>query len=168
MYARAYHESDEQKALIDAYIPAARDGIAPWTREGTLANNLEHYKQYVYTEKAKQKMDWSTGLLLEETWLENDGASLDAIYNHYKALDWPLTTLNTCNPAPTFSLTAYQPALVVYGDNDRFGSEDAYNLPNNDCTPNANYVKIRNGDHFIHHTHKLRLIAYMKLFLRFN
>lgn len=168
MYARAYHESAEQKALIDAYIPLARDGIAPWTREGTLANNLEHFKHYVYTDKAKSSLDWTTGLLLEETWLENDGASIDAIYNHYKALDWPLTTLATCNPAPTFSLTAHQPALVFYGDNDRFGSADAYTLPNNDCTPNAKYVKIRKGDHFIHHTHKRRLIHKMKRFLRNN
>lgn len=165
MYARAYHELEEQRELIDAYIPAARDNIAPWTREGTLANGVAHFKDYVYTEAAQEAMPWSLGLDLERTWTENDGASLDAIYNHYKALDWPLTTLNTCNPVPTFSLTVNQPVLVLYGDNDRFNSAKAYELANNDCTPNAEYVEYEGGDHWIHHTHKLESILRMKMFL---
>lgn len=166
MYARAYHESAAHKVLIDAYIPLARSDVAPWSREGTLANNFDHFKNYVYTEAAQKALPWSMGLLLEETWGHDEGASLAAIYNHYKALDWPLTTLATCNPVPTFSLTTHQPTLVMYGDADRFVSAEAYSLPNNDCTPNADYVAIEGGDHFIHHTHKRFAIAQIKDFLR--
>ncbi|WP_053980177.1 alpha/beta fold hydrolase [Marinagarivorans algicola] len=168
MYARAYHESDKQRALIDAYVPLARDDIAPWSREATLANNVAHFKRDVYTEEAKNRMDWSLGLALEEMWLANNGASIDAIYNHYKALDWPLTTLNTCNPAPSFSLTVSQPVLVFYGEQDRFNSGEAYRLPNNDCTPNAKYVKYKKGDHWIHQTRKYNAIKHMKTFFSKN
>lgn len=168
MYARAYHELDEQRELIDAYIPAARENIAPWNREATLANGVAHFKDYVYTEDAQQSMPWSLGLNLERTWTEDNGASIEAIYNHYKALDWPLTTLNTCNPVPTFSLTVKQPVLVMYGAKDRFNSAAAYALDNNDCTPNTRYVQYDDGDHWIHHTHKLQSILRMQLFLARN
>lgn len=168
MYARAYYESDKQRALIDAYVPAARNNLAPWSREGTLANNLAHFKDYVYTPAAKQTMNWSLGLELEQTWLANNGESLEAIYNHYKALDFPLTRLNTCNPAPTFSLTVNQPVLVLYGEQDRFNSGEAYRLPNNDCTPNTQYKQYADGDHWIHHTHKKDAFDRMQRFFRRN
>ncbi len=168
MYARAYHESDAHRALIDSYIPFARDSIAPWTREGTLANNLEHFKQYVYPEKTRKALPWEQGLDLEKTWAYDEGASIEAIYNHYKALDWPLTTLNTCNPLPYYSLTVEQPVVLFYGELDRFVSSEAYALENNDCNPHTWYIPFEEGTHFIHHEYKKTITRKMEYFLRYT
>lgn len=166
IYARAYHESAHHKSLIDAYIPLARENVAPWNTSATLANNMQHFKQYIYKESTTQTMPWSLGLLFEDTWTHNNGASIDAIYKHYKALDWPLTTLNTCNPTPTISLTVNRPVLLFYGEKDRFVSPEAYHLANNDCAPNTQYVPFANGNHFLHHEYKRSITWYMRRFLR--
>ncbi|MFL0801357.1 MAG: alpha/beta hydrolase [Agarilytica sp.] len=165
MYARAYHESPEHKALIDAYIPLARDSVSPWTREGTLANDLDHFKNYVYPNETKKKLSWAMADMFEETWSFENGASIDAIYNHYKALDWPLTTLNTCNPAPWISLTVDQPVMLLYGEKDRFVAPEAYGLENNDCNTNTIYVPFADGNHFIHHEYKEEILWKMWYFL---
>ena len=165
-YARAYHEVDKHRELLDAYIPAARADEAPWNREGSTADNFAHFKESVYTEQAQDKMRWSLALGLEDTWSMDDGRSLDALYNHYKALSWPLPALPGCTAIPGLDFAAYQPILVLYGEQDRFLAGEAYRLPNDDCAPNAKYVKYNDGDHWIHHTHKLNAMWQMKRFLR--
>ncbi len=164
VYSRAYYESEEHRQSVDAYIPLIRESIAPWTPEGTLANNLELLKYDVYTEREKQQIPWSLGLLFEDTWLYENGASIDAIHNHYKALDWPPTTLNTCNPLPSISLTVEQPVLLFYGEQDRFISPEAHALPDNDCNPDTIYVSFPDGDHFIHHQYKPEIMSRMLRF----
>ncbi len=166
MYARAYHELPEHRALIDAYIPLARDGVDPWTREGTLANDVAHFNDYVYPDEIKKHVSWAVSLAFEETWTHDRGASIEAIYNHYKALDWPLTQLNTCNPVPYFSLTVHQPVALFYGGKDRFVASDAYTLDDNDCNPNTWYFPFADGDHFIHHEYKDDIVWKMWSFLR--
>lgn len=165
MYSRAYYESQAHRDLIDAYVPLARESIAPWTREATLENNLAHFKDYVYTDNVKSKMPWSLGLKLEKTWTYDNGASIDAIYNHYKALSWPLTTIDTCEPFPFISFAVDQPVLLFYGEQDRFVSSEVYSLPNNDCNPNTSYVSFPDGGHFINSEYKDKAILKMDKFL---
>ncbi len=164
MYARAYYESAKHRELLDAYIPLARNNIAPWTREATIANNVRHYKEYVYTEAANQALTPELAALLEETWTYDNGASVEAIYNHYKALDWPLLPLFTCKFF-FFSLAAKQPVLLFYGDEDRFVSSESFELKYNNCNPNTWYVNFPDGDHFIHHVYKEEIFADMEMFL---
>lgn len=164
MYSRGYYESAKHRELLDAYIPLARNDIAPWTREGTLANNLAHYKNYVYTDAAKNAVPWSLALQFEETWTYDNGASLTGIYNHYKALDWPLQNIPMCD-FMVFSLAVEQPVLLFYGEQDRFVSSEVYELPNNDCNPNTTHVKFPGGDHFIHHVYKREIFREMDKFL---
>lgn len=154
MYARAYNESEVHRNLIDAYIPLARNDIAPWSREGTLANDLDHFKNYVYQDNVKNKISWSLGQKFEQTWEHNNGSSIEEIYKHYKALDFPFIVISNCNPAPGISLTVEQPVLSFYGDLDRFVSPDAYHLPDNDCEQNTWLVRYPEGGHFIHHQYK--------------
>lgn len=164
MYSRAYYESAHHRNLLNAYIPLARNDIAPWSREGTLANNLAHYKEYVYTPAAKDAIPWSLGLQLEETWTYNNGASIEAIYQHYKALSWPLLPIHTCNFF-FFSVAVEQPVLLFYGEKDRFVGAEAFTLPYNNCNPNTWYVNFPEGDHFIHHVYKEEIFSDMEIFL---
>src|SRR5690606_9968286 len=97
IYSRAYYFSHEHRKLLNAYIPLIRKNIAPWTREATLANDVQHFKEYVYTPAANNAIPASLHAAFEETWTYDDGASIEAIYNHYKALDWPLLPFYSCN-----------------------------------------------------------------------
>ncbi|MFL0810508.1 MAG: alpha/beta hydrolase [Agarilytica sp.] len=168
IYSRAYYEVPEHREFIDNYIPLARDSIAPWTAQATLENNLAHFKQYVYPASTHNSIPWSLGLKLEETWLHDSGASLDAIYNHYKAMSWPLPLLNSCKPFPGLDLTVNQPVLILYGEQDRFVAKEAFELEGNDCHPNSIQIAFPDGDHFIHHEYKSEIKWKMWYFLNSN
>ncbi|GLS24821.1 alpha/beta fold hydrolase [Marinibactrum halimedae] len=164
VYTRGYHESEAHAAALDGYIPLIRNGLVPWTVEGVLSDNVAFFKEYVYSERSLNRVPWALGIDLEETWRFNDGESLEALFNHYRALNWPLAYIPNCSVIPDPNYVIKQPVLMVYGEKDRFVSSEVYDLPNNDCTPNIQYLSYPKGGHFIQHEYKWSIMAQMKAF----
>ncbi len=162
--SRGYHEVKAHRKKVDAYVPLIRKGKSPWNRKGSSANNFKHLRNILLTKRSRKHISSSLLHKYEESWKHDNGASIDGNYNQYKALDFPPQYLQQCSLVP--SIIVKTPVLQIYGELDRFTGFQVYDLPNNDCSVNIEYVGFKDGDHWIHHEYKTEIMDKIRRFLK--
>lgn len=173
-YAMAYHQVPEQKKLVDSYIPPILENKAPWTKEATLANDVEHFKKVTYTDLSSPFITSQMRASFESMWKYNNGESIEAIYNAYRALivakAWPLNPalkfLSTCKNPFMSSYIVKTPVLLFYGAKDPYtASESQDRFKNSGCHPNTEYVLYEDADHWLHHEKQTDAISRIHKFI---
>ena len=175
IYSRGYYEDYRHQQLLDSYIYPIRQGLSPWTLQENLINNAKRFQDIVFTENNPSSYDPELRNLYVNSWTFKNGASIQSVFNLYKAMD----TYPPMKNIPFFirpfvcqlkrDLIVKKPVLFFYGDNDPYFSAEVMDkVKDYGCVRNMEKVLFKDADHWINHSHKKEIIGKLKLFFKKN